>query len=265
MMDTLTKYTPADEEEMFDMLNVLDDRLNHANSGVVMGAVRLFLHLTKDCMEMHEDVYERIKSGWGLAHVVDVEILRRLIFKFYPLPSLPSLPSPPSPPLPFPRSPPSLPPSLPSSSLARPTPDLPWWRQPRAGLHLPAAPSAAGGTAERLAAATVQVLLLSVSTPQWDWQCPVQRLHLHTHTHMPSSSSSSLSFNDPPYLKIKKIEILIELASPENGKDIVEEMGSVNPSPHIPHPPATPPHTPHPPATPPRTPHPTPSGSTPLM
>ena len=74
VMQTLTKYTPADEEEMYDMLNVLDDRLNHANSGVVMGAVCLFLHLTEDCLEMHADVYERIKSGvWPVWMMKPVE------------------------------------------------------------------------------------------------------------------------------------------------------------------------------------------------
>ena len=56
------RYSPSDEEEMFDMLNVLDDRLSHANCGVVMGAVRLFLHLTQDSLDMHNDVYERVKS-----------------------------------------------------------------------------------------------------------------------------------------------------------------------------------------------------------
>ena len=42
--------------------NVLDDRLRHANLGVVLGAVRLFLHLTEDMPQLHTDVHSRIKS-----------------------------------------------------------------------------------------------------------------------------------------------------------------------------------------------------------
>ena len=42
--------------------NVLDDRLRHTNLGVVLGAVRLFLHLTDDMPNLHKDVHERIKS-----------------------------------------------------------------------------------------------------------------------------------------------------------------------------------------------------------
>jgi AP-4 complex subunit beta-1 len=62
VMEVLMRYTPSDEEEMIDMLNVLDDRLSHANSGVVMGAVRLFLHLTQHSLDMHEDIHERVKN-----------------------------------------------------------------------------------------------------------------------------------------------------------------------------------------------------------
>ena len=42
--------------------NVLDDRLRHANLGVVLGAVRLFLHLTEDMPQLQTDVHSRIKS-----------------------------------------------------------------------------------------------------------------------------------------------------------------------------------------------------------
>ena len=42
--------------------NVLDDRLRHTNLGVVLGAVRLFLHLTDDMPNLHKDVHERIKG-----------------------------------------------------------------------------------------------------------------------------------------------------------------------------------------------------------
>ena len=42
--------------------NVLDDRLRHTNLGVVLGAVRLFLHLTEHMPHLHKDVHDRIKG-----------------------------------------------------------------------------------------------------------------------------------------------------------------------------------------------------------
>ena len=42
--------------------NVLDDRLKHTNSGVVLGTISLFLHLTQDLPDLHQDVYDRIHS-----------------------------------------------------------------------------------------------------------------------------------------------------------------------------------------------------------
>ena len=41
--------------------NVLDERLKHTNSGVVLGAIHLFLHLTDDMPHLQQDVYDRIK------------------------------------------------------------------------------------------------------------------------------------------------------------------------------------------------------------
>lgn len=62
VMTILTRYVPSNEDEIYDILNVLDDRLKDANSGVVMAAAKLFLHLTRNMEEMHEDVYERLKT-----------------------------------------------------------------------------------------------------------------------------------------------------------------------------------------------------------
>ena len=41
--------------------NILDERLKHSNSGVVLATVHLFLHLTDDMPHLHQDVYDRIK------------------------------------------------------------------------------------------------------------------------------------------------------------------------------------------------------------
>jgi len=56
------KYSPADEEEMFNIMNLLDGCLKVAHSGVVLATVRAFLHLTKDNSELQRQVFLRLKT-----------------------------------------------------------------------------------------------------------------------------------------------------------------------------------------------------------
>lgn len=62
VMELLLRYKPCDADELFDILNLLDDRLNHPNSAVVMACIRLVIHMTKDLEELTEHVYKRIKG-----------------------------------------------------------------------------------------------------------------------------------------------------------------------------------------------------------
>jgi AP-4 complex subunit beta-1 len=63
LMAILVRYVPADDDDVFDILNVLDDRLKHANSGVVLAAGKLFLHFTRDMdSDVLDDVYMRLKT-----------------------------------------------------------------------------------------------------------------------------------------------------------------------------------------------------------
>lgn len=48
ILDLAAKYKPPTQEEMFDIMNLLEDRFKHASSAVVLGAVKVFLHLTRD-------------------------------------------------------------------------------------------------------------------------------------------------------------------------------------------------------------------------
>lgn len=52
ILELTAKYNPANQEEMFDIMNLLEDRFKHASSSVVLGAVKVFLHLTKDNDEL---------------------------------------------------------------------------------------------------------------------------------------------------------------------------------------------------------------------
>lgn len=62
VMDLLLRYKPNDTDELFDILNLLDDRLKHPNSAVVMACIQLFIHLTKDMEDVAEDVFKRIRG-----------------------------------------------------------------------------------------------------------------------------------------------------------------------------------------------------------
>lgn len=62
VMNILVRYVPSNEDEIYDILNILEGRLKHANSGVVLAATKLFLYLTRNMDDMHEDIYERLKQ-----------------------------------------------------------------------------------------------------------------------------------------------------------------------------------------------------------
>jgi hypothetical protein len=47
---------------MFDIMNLLEDRFKHASSSVVLGAVKVFLHLTKDDEALSRQVFERLQA-----------------------------------------------------------------------------------------------------------------------------------------------------------------------------------------------------------
>lgn len=62
ILDLTSKYTPQTKEEMFDIMNLLEDRFKHASSSVVLGAVKVFLHLTKDDENLCRQVFERLQA-----------------------------------------------------------------------------------------------------------------------------------------------------------------------------------------------------------
>mmetsp|Transcript_6379 Transcript_6379/g.12074 ORF Transcript_6379/g.12074 Transcript_6379/m.12074 type:complete len:795 (+) Transcript_6379:28-2412(+) len=57
----LAKYQPTDQQQMFDIMNLLTDRLQHSNSAVVMGTTKVFLNFTVQYPEVHAQVVDRLK------------------------------------------------------------------------------------------------------------------------------------------------------------------------------------------------------------
>lgn len=62
VLELVAKYIPSDNSEIFDVMNLLEDRLQHANGAVVLATIKVFLQLTLSMADVHQQVYERIKA-----------------------------------------------------------------------------------------------------------------------------------------------------------------------------------------------------------
>jgi len=62
VLNVALKYKPQNEDEMFDIMNLLEDRLKHANSAVVMAATKVFLHVTEENPDLQLEVLRRLKA-----------------------------------------------------------------------------------------------------------------------------------------------------------------------------------------------------------
>ncbi|KAG8347707.1 putative beta-adaptin protein [Trypanosoma vivax] len=55
------RYTPSSEEEMFDMMNLLEEHLLSLNSSVILEICHVFFYLTQNHPAVHIQVFERLK------------------------------------------------------------------------------------------------------------------------------------------------------------------------------------------------------------
>ncbi|XP_034682475.1 beta-adaptin-like protein A [Vitis riparia] len=62
VLELVANYVPSDNSEIFDIMNLLEDRLQHANGAVVLATIKVFLQLTLSMADVHQQVYERIKA-----------------------------------------------------------------------------------------------------------------------------------------------------------------------------------------------------------
>ena len=62
VLDKVARYKPAQQQEIFDIMNLLEERLKHSNSAVVLACTKVFLNLTQDMPEVHKQVYSRLKA-----------------------------------------------------------------------------------------------------------------------------------------------------------------------------------------------------------
>lgn len=62
IISLIAKYTPANEDEMFGIMNLLDGCLKIAHSGVVLATANAFISLTKHDSELQKQVFLRLKT-----------------------------------------------------------------------------------------------------------------------------------------------------------------------------------------------------------
>lgn len=63
MLELAAKYVPSDSNEIFDIMNLLEDRLQHANGAVVLATTKVFLQLTLSMADVHQQVNVKLVSG----------------------------------------------------------------------------------------------------------------------------------------------------------------------------------------------------------
>ncbi|KAL5009663.1 hypothetical protein ScPMuIL_011968 [Solemya velum] len=59
ILKLLQKYVPKNEDEIFDILNILDSYLSHSNLGVLTNTLELFLHILQGFPHLQMEVYKK--------------------------------------------------------------------------------------------------------------------------------------------------------------------------------------------------------------
>lgn len=80
----VAKYAPADEEELFSIMNLLDPVLRTSNSGVVLATIKCFLHLTTAIPDLQPQVTDCVDViEWATEHAPD-RLIASLLFPLSP-------------------------------------------------------------------------------------------------------------------------------------------------------------------------------------
>eukprot|EP00818_Percolomonas_sp_WS_P003219 CAMPEP_0117443354 /NCGR_PEP_ID=MMETSP0759-20121206/4652_1 /TAXON_ID=63605 /ORGANISM="Percolomonas cosmopolitus, Strain WS" /LENGTH=802 /DNA_ID=CAMNT_0005235327 /DNA_START=152 /DNA_END=2560 /DNA_ORIENTATION=+ len=62
ILELLLKYQPKDNKEVFNIMNLLDDKLQLANAHVVLSITNVFLQFSENMPKIHQKVYMRLKE-----------------------------------------------------------------------------------------------------------------------------------------------------------------------------------------------------------
>ena len=62
VLDLLLKYKPESNNEILNIMNLLDDSLQLANTAIVMGIASVFLNFSESLPKIHTKVFARLKG-----------------------------------------------------------------------------------------------------------------------------------------------------------------------------------------------------------
>eukprot|EP00922_Rhytidocystis_sp_ex-Travisia-forbesii_P014553 GHVS01021762.1.p1 GENE.GHVS01021762.1~~GHVS01021762.1.p1 ORF type:complete len:735 (+),score=105.88 GHVS01021762.1:297-2501(+) len=62
ILNLISSYSAESPQEMFDIMNILEERLKHSSSAVVLGCTKCFVELTLDKPDLHFQVLQRLKA-----------------------------------------------------------------------------------------------------------------------------------------------------------------------------------------------------------
>jgi len=62
VLGLVARYAPAEPDETFAIMNLLEERLKHSNAAVVLATTKVFLNLTQDFPRVHQQVYARLRT-----------------------------------------------------------------------------------------------------------------------------------------------------------------------------------------------------------
>ena len=58
----MSKFSPKDEDQLFDILNILEDKLKHSCAAIVLACTKVFINFTKDNDFIYQQVLKRLKD-----------------------------------------------------------------------------------------------------------------------------------------------------------------------------------------------------------
>jgi AP-4 complex subunit beta-1 len=62
VLELASRYTPKDEEQLYSILNVLEDKLKHSSAAIVLACTRVFIYFTKENDFIYGQVLKRLRD-----------------------------------------------------------------------------------------------------------------------------------------------------------------------------------------------------------
>jgi AP-4 complex subunit beta-1 len=62
VLDMIQRYSPRDDNEMLDILNILEERLSKSSASVLLGCTKIFIHYTKHSPDINKQVLQRLQG-----------------------------------------------------------------------------------------------------------------------------------------------------------------------------------------------------------